>query len=81
MNPSSRELIVQGGSKYTAHVRGKLVTQGNELEISPSQAPRDYVQEGSNFGGNIDAEGSVLQGNKIRVWLIVTVLQVTAGFC
>ncbi|KAG9228931.1 hypothetical protein BJ875DRAFT_216445 [Amylocarpus encephaloides] len=66
-NPSITELITQGGSKFYSDVKGKDVTQGNELEISAFQARRHYIQEGSEFGGSIQAKGSVLQGNKVRI--------------
>ncbi|PQE04446.1 Acyl transferase acyl hydrolase lysophospholipase protein [Rutstroemia sp. NJR-2017a BVV2] len=64
---SGRDMITQGGSKYNSDVKGKDVTQGNELKISSSQASRDYTQEGSEFGGNIQVEGSLVQRNIVRV--------------
>jgi nucleoside phosphorylase len=64
---SRKELISQGGSKYSADVKGKGVTQGNEMEISSSGTLRDYKQDGSEFGGNIQARGLVIQGNKFRI--------------
>ncbi|KAI8649063.1 PNP-UDP-1 domain-containing protein [Fusarium keratoplasticum] len=54
----------QLGSSYTARVEAKEdVGQGNKMSITSSQPLRDYVQEGSNFGGSIRTEGGVQQGN------------------
>ncbi|UKZ68539.1 uncharacterized protein TrAtP1_009567 [Trichoderma atroviride] len=68
MDPLERELITQGASTYSCEVRGEDVRQGNELQVSSSQSSRHYiVQEGSYFGGVIQAAGSVVQGNKISI--------------
>ncbi|RDW87359.1 phosphorylase superfamily protein [Coleophoma crateriformis] len=64
---SGRESITQGGSKYSSDVKGRDVTQGNQLQVSTPQVPRDYTQGGSEFGGNIQGEASVVQGNKFTI--------------
>lgn len=67
VDPSERELIIQGASRYSSEVRGEDVRQGNELQVSSSQSSRHYAQEGSYFGGIIRAAGSVVQGNKFSI--------------
>jgi nucleoside phosphorylase len=68
MDPLKKELIIQGASWFDSEVRGEDITQGNELQVSLSQSSRHViVQEGSYFGGVVQAAGSVVQGNRISM--------------
>jgi hypothetical protein len=67
MEPYITKLITQRGSRFSSSLKGPGIIQGNELEISSSQARRLCIQEGSEFGGSIQARDSVIQGNRVRV--------------
>jgi nucleoside phosphorylase len=66
VDASQKGGVTQGGSTFTSEVKGKTVRQGNEAELSSPNAPRNFIQGGSDFGGNVQAEASVNQGNILK---------------
>ncbi|KAH7157354.1 nucleoside phosphorylase domain-containing protein [Dactylonectria estremocensis] len=54
----------QRGSTYGSNIKAKNVDQGEKLMVSSTQH-RHYVQEKSQFGGDVQGDEDVAQGNRM----------------
>ncbi|RWA04396.1 hypothetical protein EKO27_g10710 [Xylaria grammica] len=59
--------FIQNGSVFTSDISAKEIKQGNRLDISQPKLYYSIIQEASNFGGHLQVEERLEQGNCITL--------------